>query len=233
MSDLVLVEEYGNRGELVLNRPERRNSLTGPLVRELKEGFRQLDSNAGINVIVIRGADGYFCAGLDLKEFSKNPQPDWVAGFSEQWLSFHSMVFDCNKPVIGAVEGFAIAGGSALALACDFLVVGRKAFFHVAEAERGMQAPINTAWLLLRYGQAKAQQMTLLADRYYGDQLVKQGLALESVEDDAVLNRTREVADRLAGFDSPNLMTLKGGVRRGLGEVSFKRLVENVRAVNK
>lgn len=232
MSGLVLVEEHGTRGELVLNRPERRNSLTGPLVRELQAGFDRLDRSSGINVIVIRGAEGYFCAGLDLKEFSKDPQPDWVAGFSEQWLSFHCALYECNKPIIGALEGFAIAGGSALALACDFLVIGQGAFLHVAEAERGMQAPINAAWLQLRYGYAKTQCMTLLAQRYYGDDLVKQGMALESVEDVAVLPRTREVADRLAAFDNRNLAALKNGVRKTLGDFSFRRLVENVRSAN-
>jgi enoyl-CoA hydratase/carnithine racemase len=231
MSGLVLVEVHGNRGELVLNRPERRNSLTGPLVCDLKRGLEELDGNPEIKAIVIRGAKGYFCAGLDLKEFSKDPQPDWVAGFPEQWLSLHCAIWECNKPIFGALEGFAIAGGSSLALACDFLVIGRGAFFHVAEAERGMQAPINTAWLQLRYGYAKAQSMTLLAQRYYGNDLVQQGMALESVEDAAVLERTREVANRLATFDDRNLAALKSGVRRALGDISFRRLVENVRGV--
>lgn len=229
MPDLVLIEEYGNRGELVLNRPDRRNSLTGPLVRELQLGLDSLIRKSGVNVILIRGAEGYFCAGLDLKEFSKDPQPDWVAGFSEDWLSFHNTVFECNKPVVGALEGFAIAGGSALALACDFLVIGEKAFFHVAEAERGMNAPINIGWLQLRYGYAKAQQMTLLAKRYYGGELVAQGLALESVEDPLVLERAREIADRVATFDNRNIMLLKSGLRKALGDFSFKRHIENVR----
>jgi enoyl-CoA hydratase/carnithine racemase len=229
MFEYVLLEEHGSRGELVLNRPERRNSLTGPLVREMAAGLKELVDNPGINVIVIRGAQGYFCAGLDLKEFSKDPAPDWLTDFSEDWLSFHNDLFACNKPILGALEGFAIAGGSALALACDFLVVGEESFLQVAEAERGMPAPVNISWLQLRHGYAKAQQMVLFAQRYYGGELVELGLALESIENSQVLERSRELANKLAEFDNNNLMKLKSGLRQALGSQSFMRLVKNVR----
>jgi enoyl-CoA hydratase len=229
MHDLVLVEMHGKRGELVLNRPERRNSLTGPLVAQLHAGLRQLIKNPDCQVIVIRGAQGYFCAGLDLKEFAADPAPDWRARFSDDWAEFHCAIFDCPKPVLGALEGFAIAGGSALAFGCDFLVVGKKSFLHVAEAERGMLAPINIAWLMLRFGYAKALRFTQLAERFYGDDLVQQGIALECVEEDLVLSRTREIADRLAEFDRSSAVRIKAAVKAATGIDDFMQLIVSVR----
>lgn len=229
MSELVLVELHGSRGELVLNRPERRNALIGPLVNQLHEGLKQCVSNPDCHVIVIRGAQGYFCAGLDLKEFSADPAPEWRADFADDWAELHCSMFDCPKPILGALEGFAIAGGSALAFACDFLVAGKNSFLHVAEAERGMSAPINIAWLSLRFEYARAARFAQLAERFYGDDLVQQGVALESVEDDQVLSRTRDIADRLAGFDLNSNIRIKTAVRAARGIDDFSQLIRSVR----
>jgi enoyl-CoA hydratase len=229
MSELALVEFYGNRGELVLNRPERRNALIGPLVNQLHKGLNQCVSNPDCHVIVIRGAQGYFCAGLDLKEFGAEPAPEWRAQFSNDWAEFHCAIYDCPKPIVGALEGFAIAGGSALAFACDFLVVGKESFLHVAEAERGMPAPINIAWLMLRFEYAKAMRFAQLAERMYGDDLVHQGVALESVEDNQVLHRTREVADRLAGFELNTNIKMKAAMKAARGIDDFGRHIQLVR----
>ncbi len=228
MSEVVLVELYGNRGELVLNRPERRNALTGPLVNQLHEGLKQLIGNPDCHVIVIRGAQGYFCAGLDLKEFAADPAPEWRERFANDWAEFHCAIFDCPKPILGALEGFAIAGGSALAFACDFLVAGTKSFLHVAEAERGMSAPINIAWLILRFEYAKAMRFVQLAERFYGDELVQQGVALDSVEEDQVLKRTREIADRLAGFEPGSTVRIKASARVARGIDDFAQLIHSV-----
>lgn len=201
MSDAcVLVERSGARGELVLNRPEKRNALMGPLVDALSEGLDELTSDPEIKAIVLRGAGGAFCAGLDLEEFGADPPRPWRAGFPEKWLALHTRMFQCRVPIVGALERYAIAGGSGLALACDLLVAGEGAFLHVKEAELGMAAPMNVAWLQLRLGLARSNRLVMLAERIYGPELVDLGLAVCSVEDSTVLERACEVADRLAGF---------------------------------
>ena len=230
MSELVVVELHGNCGELVLNRPERRNSLVGPLVKQLHAGLDSLVNNPDCHVIIIRGAKGYFCAGLDLKEFSAEPAPVWRETFSDDWMRFHCAIYDCDKPIIGAVEKFAIAGGSALAFACDFIVVGKDSFVHVAEAEIGMPAPVNIAWLQFRFGYQQALHLTLLAERIYGDELVKKGMAMESVEEDQVVDRARSVGARLAGFDLTSNKRLKRAIKVAHGSVDFMQHIESVRS---
>ena len=199
----VLIERDGRRGELVLNRPQRKNSLIGPLVEELLAGLRELEADEDIGAIVIRGAEGGFCAGLDVKEFRADPPPAWRANFSELWCEFHASCFECPKPIVGALEGFAIAGGSGLALACDLLVVGDGAFLEVAEARLGMAAPMNVAWLRIKLGLTRTYELVMGAERYYGPDLVRLGLATKTVPDPEVLSEARALADRLASFPAP------------------------------
>ncbi len=229
MSEMVLIEIENGVGELVLNRPHRRNALIGPLVAELHAGLDELSRTGACRAIIIRGAEGYFCAGLDLKAFSEDPAPDWRASFQDDWASLHRAIFACPKPILGALEGFAIAGGSALAFACDFLVAGRGAFLHVAEVERGMAAPINLAWLTIRFSQALALQMAVLGERHYGEDLHRLGIAIRVEDDDKVLPVTRELGRRMAGFDPRAVQTLKGSLRRAAALDDFDQVLAEVK----
>lgn len=226
-SDIILNDGVG---ELILNRPAQRNSLIGPLVWELQMGFASLNQDESCRAIIIRGAEGYFCAGLDLKAFSEDPAPAWREDFPDDWARFHEQIFLSNKPVIGALERFAIAGGSALALACDFLIVGKGAFLHVAEVERGMFAPLNVAWLQLRHGYAKALELGLLGERHYGERLNELGVATRCVNDDLVLDAARETAARLASFSPTAVRRLKKGMRRATGVDDFVSFVDGIKS---
>ncbi|MFT5693462.1 MAG: enoyl-CoA hydratase/carnithine racemase [Oceanicoccus sp.] len=225
----VRVELIGNRGELILNRPEQKNSLIGPLVKQLLSGLNELSNNEMCHAILIRGEGGCFCAGLDVKAFFSEIKPDWLGDFHNDWLAFHSAVYACRKPVIGALERFAIAGGSSLAFSCDFLVVGEKSFLHVAEVELGMAAPINVAWLTLKYGTAKALELALLGERHYGADLVRLGLATRCVDDAETLNEARKLADRLASFDSLAVQSLKSSIYKAQDHGSFDALVGRIK----
>jgi enoyl-CoA hydratase/carnithine racemase len=199
-SDPVILERYGRRAELVLNRPDNKNAVTGPLVQLLCKYLMDLSEDPDVGAIIIRGADGCFCAGLDLKQFSADPPPSWRPEFQGYWVDLHTAIYECPKPTIAAVERFAIAAGSGLAFACDMLVMGDGAFIHVLEVERGMTAPINIAWLQLKLGAALAAELSLAAQRYYGPDAVRKGLAMSSVPDAEVLDTSRSLADRMASF---------------------------------
>jgi enoyl-CoA hydratase/carnithine racemase len=230
MADLVLVEINDGVGELILNRPAQRNSLIGPLVNALNDGLQQLANDQDCRSIILRGNEGYFCAGLDLKAFAEDPAPAWKAHFQEDWATFHNNVFNCAKPIVGALEGFAIAGGSALAFACDYLVVGKKSFLHVAEVERGLQAPINLAWLSIRHSYALALKMAVLGQRHYGDELVALGIANSCVDDADVVAEARTLAQRLAGFNPTSVQGLKQALLNVKAPTDFLKVVQKIKA---
>ncbi len=129
----VIIERHDNVAEVVLNRPERKNAVTGPLAAGLRDAFRELGADDTLSAIVLRGAGGAFCSGLDLKEFNADPRPEWLGDFQAVWRAAHAAIYDCPKVIVGALERFAINGGGALALSCDLLVAGRNAYLQVGE----------------------------------------------------------------------------------------------------
>ncbi len=215
MTELVRVERPSDRiAHVVLNRPERRNALTGPLAEELADALETLQGDDAVTVVLIRGEGGAFCSGLDLKEFSADPQPDWVPSFPVSWRRVHRALFETDRIVIGALERAAVNGGAALALACDFLVVGDSAFLQVGEIQQGMAAPMNMAWLRLRHTEALSARLTLLGDRVGGPDLVALGVAYTSVPDVDVVATADELAARLAAHDPAGVRRIKTSLRR-------------------
>ena len=215
MTELILVERPSARiAHVVLNRPERRNALTGPLADQFADALEALHQDGDVTVIVIRGAGGAFCSGLDLKEFSQDPQPEWVPQFSTKWRRVHRALFDSDRIVIGALERAAVNGGAALALACDFLVAGDNAFLQVGEIQQGMAAPMNMAWLRLRFDEAVAARLALIGDRILGPELVRLGVALQSVPDEDVMTTVNSLAERLAAHDPGGVRRIKSSLRK-------------------
>lgn len=211
---LVLVHEHNGWSEIVLNRPERKNALIGPLADDLIDALEAVASNESTRVVTLAGAGGAFCSGLDLAEFGAEEPAPWVAEFSGLWDRVHELLFALSQPVITAVERFSINGGSALALAGDLCIVGESTFIEVSEARLGMAAPKNLFWLKQRHSESVIARLTLLGDRVPAPELLRLGLATEMVADDQVLTRARELATQLAAYPDGGLRSIKAGYRR-------------------
>jgi enoyl-CoA hydratase/carnithine racemase len=132
VSDVVLKEVRDHVAMVTLNRPERRNALSGELLTALRTTAAELDADPDVAVIVLTGADPAFCAGLDLTELGQPDSPLARAGSG-------NVLPPLTKPLIGAVNGAAITGGLELALACDFLVASQRARFADTHARVGIQ----------------------------------------------------------------------------------------------
>lgn len=213
MTTVELLTHDEGWAELVLNRPERKNAINGPLAVDLASALRDIDGDDGVRVVVFRGADGAFCSGLDLKEFNQDPKPDWHADFQTLWRAVHKGLFECRKPIIGALERYAINGGAALALACDLLVVGEGAFLHVGEVQQGMAAPYNLSWLRLRHAESVAARVALVGRRMPGAELLNLGVASQVAADDAVVSEATALAAQLAEYPAGALERIKATMR--------------------
>ena len=212
--DAVAVIGHDGWAELVLDRPERRNAITGPLGEDLAAALGALAGDDGVRLVLLRGAGGAFCSGLDLGAFNADPAPDWLSRFSGIWRAAHRALFDFPKPIVGALERYAINGGAALAIACDLLITGEEAFLQVGEVALGMAAPYNLAWLTLRHGEALAARTALIGDRIAGPELERLGLVQRCVADDRVLIEARELCATLADYPPAGLARIKTGLRR-------------------
>ena len=200
MADEVVLERHEGWAEIVLNRPATRNAINGPMGVLLEQHARAVNSDPAINAVLLRGAGGAFCSGLDLKAFNAEPPPDWLDNFQTIWRGAHRALFDMKPALIVALERYAINGGAALALAGDLLVMGEESFLHVGEVQQGMGAPYNLAWLRLRHSEALTAKVALLGRRLNGPGAVALGIATESVADADVLENARQMAQALATY---------------------------------
>jgi enoyl-CoA hydratase len=177
------------------------------------EALDEVRADPSLRALVLRGAGGAFCAGLDLKAFGATPAPDWVAGFPAAWRRVHVALASLEAVLVVALERFAINGGAALALAGDLAVAGESAFLQVAEIRLGVAAPNNLAWLRLRHPESVAARLALTGDRVGAAELLRLGVATEVVADDRVLGRCRERAAELAACPADGVARLKSSIR--------------------
>jgi len=130
----VLVEQRDRILIITINRPKAKNAVNAAVARGLADAVDRLDEDQGLSVGILTGAGGSFCAGMDLKAFARGEVPIVKGrgmGFTER---------PPVKPLIAAVEGYALAGGTELALATDLIVASRDAAFGIPEVKRGLVA---------------------------------------------------------------------------------------------
>jgi enoyl-CoA hydratase/carnithine racemase len=209
----VLLERHEGWAEIVLNRPERRNAIDGALADALADALARVGADASLRAVVLRGAGGSFCSGLDLKAFGATPAPAWVAGFTARWREVHVALASLQPVLLVALERFAINGGAALALAGDLTVCGESATLQVAEIRLGMPAPNNLAWLRMRHPESVTARLVLTGDRVPAPELLRLGVVTEVVADDRVLERCRERAREIATFPAHGVARIKPSMR--------------------
>jgi enoyl-CoA hydratase len=136
MSDLVKVEIIEQIQIITVNRPDARNAVNYETAHELAKAFDELDANDNVTIGVLTGAGNTFCSGMDLKAFALNGQRPLVEGRGFAGLCERPP----KKPMIAAVEGYALAGGFEMALSCDLIVAADNASFGLPEVKRGIVA---------------------------------------------------------------------------------------------
>jgi enoyl-CoA hydratase len=196
-----LVEQRGQVLIVTLNRPAARNALSGPMMAIMKDAWDRVDADPGIRACILTGAGGAFCAGADLKAMTASHPGD----------SFRTGAFDptviepllkgrrLTKPLIAAVEGPAIAGGTEILQATDIRVAGRSARFGVSEARWGLFPLGGSAVRLVRQIPYTVAAEILLTGRHItADEALAIGLIGHVVDDGQALAKALELADMIA-----------------------------------
>ncbi len=185
---VLLVDVANQVATATLNRPERRNALSGDLIVTLREALADLDADPEVRAIILTGADPAFCAGLDLTELGQPDSPlRRIAG--------GPVVPDLAKPLIGAINGVAVTGGLELALACDFLVASQRARFADTHARMGIQPGWGlTVALPEAVGFRRAREMSATGNFVDAQTALEWGLVNHVVPHESLL----AVASRLA-----------------------------------
>jgi enoyl-CoA hydratase/carnithine racemase len=175
---------------VTLERPEARNAVNLAVAEGIAAALDRLDGDDGLRVGILTGAGGTFCAGMDLKAFVAGERPH-VEG-----RGFAGIVEGPpRKPLIAAVEGWAVAGGFEIALACDLIVAARDARFGIPEVKRGLVA---AGGALLRLPRRVALELGLTGDPIGAERAYEMGLVTRVVEPGEALAAAFELARTIA-----------------------------------
>lgn len=196
-----LVEQDGHKLIVTMNRPERRNALSSEMLRIMEDAWDRVNADPEIRVCILTGAGGYFCAGMDLKTANEKPPGDsFESGdFDPTILKGLLKGFRLTKPLIAAVEGPAIAGGTEILQGTDIRVAGESAKFGVAEARWSLYPMGGSAVRLPRQIPYTVAAELLLTGRTLGAAEAKElGLIGHVVPDGEALSKAHEIADKIA-----------------------------------
>lgn len=247
MSDALVEEERlpGGVARLTLNRPEKRNPLSNALRGELFAALERIDQDPTLRVTILRGAGGHFSAGYDLKQNSAENQPFYTPGGLGNWprhvVDGFFRMNDLAKPVIAAVEGYCLAGGTELATACDLVYVAEDARIGYPVV-RAISPPDNQffPWIV---GLRRAMELMLTGDAMSGTEAAACGFANRAFPaaelQDAVLAVARKIAqvppdvqqfNKRAVHRQLELMGFRAAVRAGTELQALAMLGESSRA---
>ena len=190
----VLAERRGNVLLITLNRPEVRNAVNAALAAGVASALEELDGDDSLLVGVLTGAGGFFCAGMDLGAFVKGESP-WFGDRGFAGIAQRAS----RKPLIAAIEGFAVAGGLEIALACDLIVAAKGAKLGIPEAKRSLVAA-GGALLRLprRMPYHVVMELALTGDTFAAERFHEFGVVNRLAEPGSAVEVALELAGRLA-----------------------------------
>ncbi len=211
-------ETAGRVATITLNRPDRLNAIDWAMPGEIAEAVDVAEADPNVHVIVVTGAGRAFCSGYDLKLYAETEGPNpgvqempWDPMVDYSMMGKNTEQFmrlwRCHKPTIAKIRGFAVAGGSDIALCCDVVVMAENARIGYPPA-RVWGCPTTAMWVY-RLGAERAKRMLLTGDLIDGTEAARIGLVLEAVPEAKLDARVDELAARMAGVPKNQLMMQK------------------------
>ena len=236
MSDYteLLYEVSGGVATITLNRPDRLNAITGPMLDSLSKALRDSDGDREVRVIVITGAGRGFCAGLDLKDLAAGTGIDANGGGGLANVRFDLagsppiVLHTTDKPVICALNGPAAGYGLDMALGCDIRIASTEAKLAAVFTKRGILPESGGTWLLPRLiGWAKAAEVAFRGMTLSAEEALEMGLVNRVVDPDQLMPATHEIAAEIAANAPLAVQATKRMMRLGLEE-TFEANVHHV-----
>lgn len=209
MSDAeVLTEVEGNVLIVTINRPAAKNAVNRAVAEGVAAAMERLDAESDLRCAVLTGAGGTFCAGMDLKAFLRGEMPS-VEGRGFGGLAEQSP----KKPIVAAVDGYALAGGMELALACDLIVASASSMFGIPETKRGLAAAAGGLMRLPRQIPPRiAMELALTGDFITAQRAYEIGF-INQITDGPSLEAAKALAARIAENGPLALMASKAIIR--------------------
>jgi len=200
----------GGVATLTLNRPDKRNAISFELIDDLLRALEEIAQSDAI-VLILTGAGKAFCSGLDLDNLKAllGRSPEDNLKDSQTMVQLFRSIYEFPKVTIAAVNGAAIAGGTGLALLCDFTLATPDAKFGYTEVRIGFVPAIVSTFLLRQVGEKQARDLLLTGRIFGAEEAARLGLVRAIVPPDQLLARARELASLLMENSSASLLATK------------------------
>jgi enoyl-CoA hydratase len=188
---------------VTFNRPEKMNSLCLPLLRELGDAMNDAENNPDVRVIILTGKGKAFCAGADLGDVNNRNTASGLdkeaeAEFHRTAKAAFGKIENCTKPLIAAVNGYAIAGGFEMCLWCDIVIASENARIGDGHATYILMGPISTNLLPRQIGYKKSMELLLTGDLWPAQDLEKAGFVNRVVPADKLMETANQMAAKIA-----------------------------------
>lgn len=204
------VGEKKNVGLITLNRPKALNALCDKLMTEVNDAVSKFDQNENVGAIVLTGSEKAFAAGADIKEMQNNTYAKCISG---NFLSSWDGVSRAIKPVIAAVNGYALGGGCELAMMCDIIYAGDKAKFGQPEIAIGTIPGAGGTQRLTRViGKSKAMEMVLTGNQITAEEAEKSGLVSKVVPASELVAQAIKLGEKIASHSQLTVAMAKESV---------------------
>lgn len=220
--EYIITEKRGDKknvGLIKLNRPKALNALCDGLMKELSTAVTEFEKDKEIGCIVLTGSDRAFAAGADIKEMQVQ---DFSGVYNTNFTGAWNSLQESKKPVIAAVNGYALGGGCEVAMMCDIIYAGEKAQFGQPEITLGtIPGAGGTQRLCQAIGKSKAMEMVLTADRISAHDAEKAGLVSKVFPVDQLVDEAVKTAEKIASYSKIATAMCKEAVNAGF-EMSLK-----------
>ncbi len=229
-TDELLVERTDHVLTITLNRPDRLNAISGPMLNALSRTLQEANIDRDVRVVVLTGAGRGFCAGLDLKDQMSGDQT--VGGRGYNLFDLHNsppiVINRMDKPMICALNGAAAGYGMDMALGCDIRIASEHAKMGAVFAKRGVLPESGGCWYLPRLlGWARAAEVAFLGDVLDAQRSLELGLVNRVVPHDQLMAETMKVANQIAKNAPLSVQSTKRMMRLGMEE-SFEAAVDHI-----
>lgn len=221
-----IYERSGKIGRVTLNRPERMNAISGDLLAAFSASLKSAIADPEVSVILLKGEGRAFCSGDDLKEFDLQSQSaTTIAAHIDAIQAMTALMMGCNKPIVGAVHGYAVGGGFEWLLNCDIVVAADNLVAFFPEMDWGQFVTGGVTHLLPQaVGHQRTMELLLLGERQSAERLQALGLVnrvvpLEELETTAV-----GLAEVIASKSRFSVARLKTLVTKDLGEPLWRAI---------
>ena len=232
--ELVLTELDDGVLTLRLNRPEKRNALNATVVDELLKSFVDASEDGEVRVIVLRSEGPDFCAGADLEameEMAGEADPLANLADAQRLGQLFVLMRRHSKPVIGAVQGHALAGGAGLATACDLVLAREDAEFGYPEINLGFVPAMVMALLRRTLGEKRAFELVARGQRIDAEEALELGLVNRVISEDDWDDEVADYAGELASHSKSALSLIKR-LLYGMDELSFEEAIARGAEIN-